>query len=172
MAPRMSRLLAETSMRRPMPPLCLRLPFPNHFDAELRFGAGGGDEGSRLTGEFQAKLDLHVLGSVDKAAKLARHRDRRRLDRLQRRLEAIADRLDHVARMQPTRYRSLGRVLDFDQDIAAAYLRVGDNPLHRRTPLVNLALRLLRGRSDSNSKLVRGNQLRASIIVPPSDIPV
>src|SRR6516162_2870048 len=100
MIPRTRKLLpayAENSMRWPLSSLCRRLALPHHLDAELRFGAGGGNEGSRLPRELQAELDLDAFRGVREVAKLARHGDRCGLYHLERRFETIADRLYHIA---------------------------------------------------------------------------
>src|SRR5262249_39849001 len=132
MAPRMRKFLArdaETSIRQPMPLLCCRFAFPRHLDAELSFGTGRGDEGPRLSGEFQAELDLDPLRSIAEVAKLAGHGDRRRLDRLDRCFKSIVDRLAHLAGMQRARYRPPG-LLHLNQNAAAGFQREGDEALH------------------------------------------
>jgi hypothetical protein len=105
--------------------------FPNHFDAELRLGAGRGDDGSCLPREFQAELDLNIFGSTCEVAKLTSYRYRCRFYGLNCSFKAIANRLDDLVGMQPARNRPPGCVLDFDQDTAAGFQRVGDKAFHR-----------------------------------------
>src|SRR5690349_8468656 len=126
-------------MRRPMSPLCCRFPFPNHLNPELRLSTGGGDEGSRLPGELQTELHLDVFRGIREVAKLVGHRDRRWFDRIECRFEAMANRLDYLAGMQPARDRAAGLVLHLDQHIAAGFQREGNEVLHGRKPRTDRA---------------------------------
>jgi hypothetical protein len=145
MGPRMNWLLArdaETSVRQPTQ-LGFPLVLPDYLDPELCFGAGGGDERPRLSGELHPKLDFNDVGSIRDVAKNARHGNRRRLDRPERRFESIGDRLDHLGRMQSTCHRQPGLLFNFHLHGAAAFQLKGDQALHDVHPDLCRALTLL-----------------------------
>jgi len=79
-----------------------------------------------LPRELHAEFDLDVVRRVYKSRKIARNGERCWSDRFDRGLELGAYRLDDLARMKPSRDRTLYVVVTFDNDVATLVQRIGN----------------------------------------------